>query len=184
MKDEGWIRTYTGGRFYPLFPSSVDVDINDIAHSLATKCRYGGHCQTFYSVAQHSVLVSHHCGSHALAGLLHDADEAYSPFGDIPRPIKREIEKTNPEFGAYIKRIGDNIRDVVYGRYGMGPGEPAEVKAADNAILNDESRVLMKGGLTLMPKDERGLGETIVPWNWQEAEAEFLYRFHELWRFG
>lgn len=181
VNNGGWIRTYTGGRFCPLSPSPVDVDIRDIAHSLATKCRYGGHCNGFYSVAQHSVLVSYHCQSEALKGLLHDSDEAYSPFGDIPNPVKRHMEIKNPEFAAYVRRLGDNIRDAVYAKYGLTPGEPDVVKAVDRAILNDEMPVLLNGSRTHMPDDPRGLGVDVTPcWRWQDAEALFLKRFHDL----
>lgn len=181
VADEGWIRTYTGGRFYPLSPRIEDVDIKDIAHSLATKARYGGMARGFYSVAQHCVHVSHHCGKdHALKGLLHDSDEAYSPFGDIPRPVKMELMRTQPVLSAYIEGMANRIRDTVYERFGLTPGEPPEVKEADNAILWDEAKAFVNGGLTLMPVVEEGLGINIEQWPWQKAEDQFLHRFHEL----
>jgi len=43
----GYISTYTG-RFTPLAPRAIDVDIRDIAHSLAMQCRYAGHVRKFY----------------------------------------------------------------------------------------------------------------------------------------
>lgn len=175
----GWIRTFTGGRFYPLNPRIEDVDIRDIAHSLATKCRYGGQCSGFYSVAQHSVYVSQHCDN-ALKGLLHDSDEAYSPFGDIPRPVKVQIGKDYPPLAETITLMGVRIRDAVYAKYGLTAGEPVDVKAADNAILWDERRAFMNGDLTLMPNEERGLGIEIEQWPWEVAEAMFLMRFEQL----
>ena len=189
--DEGWIRTLSGGRFYPLAPRIEDVKITDLAHALAVKCRYGGHCKGFYSVAQHCCLVADDLydtfsGGHpnyrremALAGLLHDSDEAYSPFGDIPRPVKRQMEKINPGFGAYIKLIGDHIRDTVYERYNLPPGEPAAVKRVDDAILWDERRAFMTGDLTLMPTSEKGLRINITQWSWERSENEFLHRYFE-----
>lgn len=50
-----WIQTVTGRPFWPLDPRVEELDIRDIAHSLAMQCRFGGHCHRFYSVAEHSV---------------------------------------------------------------------------------------------------------------------------------
>jgi len=92
---EVWIATYTGGRFYPLDPRPEDVCIADIAHSLSQICRFNGQTLQFYSVAQHSVLVSKLLGQggpspiHEFMGLKHDAAEAY--LCDLVRPIKREL---------------------------------------------------------------------------------------------
>lgn len=179
----GWIRTLSGGRFYPLAPRVRDVDLAAVAHALAVKCRYGGHCTGFYSVAQHSVHVSHHCGPDPrikLKGLLHDSDEAYSPFGDIPRPVKVQMEKEYPLLGEIVRKIGDDIRNTVYIAFGLSPHEPPEVKAADNAILWDERRAFMTGSLTHMPEDAKGLGIEIVQWPWELAEAMFIDRFFQL----
>ena len=84
-EDERWIQTYTGKKFFPMNPKTEDLDIIDIAHALSMKCRFVGHTKQFYSVAQHSVIVSWNCSNPHL-GLLHDAAEAYLP--DVPAPIK------------------------------------------------------------------------------------------------
>src|SRR4051812_31750950 len=84
---EPYIQTYSGTEFWPLSPKAADVKLIDIAHALSNKCRFAGHCREFYSVAQHSVLVSRQLPDEfKLWGLLHDAGEAY--FADIPNPIK------------------------------------------------------------------------------------------------
>ena len=104
-----WIQTYTGRQFWPLAPQAEHVDIRDIAHSLAMQCRFNGHCRGFYSVAQHSVLVSQVVPPEdALWGLLHDAAEAY--ISDLPRPLKN----TAPEFRAAEHRL----LTVILGRLG------------------------------------------------------------------
>ncbi|MFN9113590.1 MAG: phosphohydrolase, partial [Bacteroidota bacterium] len=69
-----WIQTFSGIAFWPLDPKPEHVRIADIAHALSMKCRYNGHTRKFYSVAEHSVLVSRHVPEEdALWALLHDA---------------------------------------------------------------------------------------------------------------
>lgn len=53
-----WIQTYSGRQFDIAAPTPEMVDLEDIAHSLAMQCRYNGHCQHFYSVAEHSGYVA------------------------------------------------------------------------------------------------------------------------------
>src|SRR5689334_2642685 len=85
-----WMQTFTGRRFYPLSPRPGEIDPADIAHALSLLCRYGGHVDRFYSVAEHCVLMSQAVAPEdALAALLHDATEAY--VVDVPRPLKRQL---------------------------------------------------------------------------------------------
>jgi hypothetical protein len=58
LQHHNWIQTYTGKAFEPLNPDASLICIEDIAHALSNICRYTGHVRQFYSVAQHSVLVS------------------------------------------------------------------------------------------------------------------------------
>ncbi len=53
-----WIPTFSGRTFNVVEPSSRDISIRDIAHSLSMQCRFGGHCQRYYSVAEHGLLLS------------------------------------------------------------------------------------------------------------------------------
>ena len=99
-----YILTHSGIRFHPLAPKPADFLIEDIAYALSNICRYGGHVP-FYSVGEHSVLVSEAAEAYAshddagpwarpavvrlaLCALLHDAAEAYPP-GDILGPMKK-----------------------------------------------------------------------------------------------
>jgi len=82
-----WITTNSGKRFDFTQPFDNTFDIHDIAHALAHINRFTGHTDQPYSVAQHSVYVSNIVPPrYALAGLMHDAAEAY--LGDVSAPLK------------------------------------------------------------------------------------------------
>lgn len=165
-----WIQVYTGRPFWPLDPRPHEVDIQDIAHALSMKCRYGGHCLGFYSVAEHSVLVSRHVpAEHALWGLMHDAAEAY--LADIPRPVKRDI----PGW----KELEARVMRAVTERFGMPTQEPVEVKDVDLAITSDERVAIMALGPAwdALPPP---VGASIRCLSPADAKAAFLERFEEL----
>lgn len=104
-----YILMNSGRQFWPVHPRVEDIELNDIAHSLAMQCRWNGHIKDInnhYSVAQHSVLVSHRVQSDEsrLWGLLHDATEAY--LCDVPRPLKPYL----PEYGVIEERLAKAVR--------------------------------------------------------------------------
>lgn len=167
-----WIATYTGGVFFPLAPRVEDVRISDIAHALSQLCRFAGHTKAFYSVAQHSVLVSHMCSpADALWGLLHDASEAY--LSDIVSPLKRASG-----MGGY-RVIESRVQLVIAQAFGLSATEPSSVKAADQALLRIEQRDLVTmpdGWDVLVPAHHK----RIEPWTPERSETEFMTRFFEL----
>lgn len=121
-----WSQCWSGKRFYPLDPRPEDVTLFDIAQSLATISRYNGHCG-FYSVAEHSVLVSRMVPPEdALHGLLHDASEAYT--GDLTRPMKRNLK------GSSFFEIEEQISKLIYRKAGISEELPESVKLADSQI--------------------------------------------------
>lgn len=130
-----WMQTFSGKQFWPLDPRASEVDIVDIAHSLSQQCRYGGHCERFYSVAEHSVYVSRMApAKYKLTALLHDATEAYCV--DVPRPIKR--------FLTNYKEIEDRIWKAIAEKFYLPEIMPDEVHIADNAVLLAEMGQIMK----------------------------------------
>lgn len=132
-----WMQTYTGRKFWPLDPRADDIVGLDIAHSLSMQCRYAGHCNHFYSVAEHSVLVSTVIEPRfALYGLLHDAPEAY--LVDVPRPVK-------PYLTGYAE-AEDRVWRAVCEAYDLDPDNRDAIEAikrADNAVLAAEQPILM-----------------------------------------
>lgn len=172
-----FMQCWRGGIYWPLDPRADEVFIEDIAHSLAMQCRYGGHCEKYFSVAEHSVLVSKIVPPElALIGLLHDATEAY--LSDVIRPLKRHL--TN------YKDIEQRNWLVIAAAFGLPTEIPAEVHDADAAMLHAEMIALMKP-LPDQTRAEWLMGDVQPParvqidgWGWRQARAEFLYRYEEL----
>lgn len=171
-----WITLHSGRKFYPADPHSDEFDIEDIAHSLANQCRFCGHCSEFYSVAQHSVLVSLNCDpSDALWGLLHDASE--SVLVDVPSPLK-----VLDEFRAY-RNLEKCVTTTICQKFCLPYGEPMSVKIADKKMLLTEARDLtVTKGTELL--EIYGTFEPyefkIDPWPPKVAKTEFLARFEKL----
>ncbi|NQT21713.1 MAG: hypothetical protein HQ592_18550 [Planctomycetes bacterium] len=84
-----WTRTFSGKKFHLFDPKPEQVCLEDVAWHLSNICRWGGACE-FFSVAQHSIMVSQLLPPEfALDGLLHDAHEAY--LGDVVEPLKQYL---------------------------------------------------------------------------------------------
>lgn len=147
-KKGDYIRTYSGVKFWPLQPDVQDINPEDIAHALAQKVRWQGHCSHFYSVGQHSLRVARaskivgnlEYGETTeeddnllyMYGLLHDANEAYLP--DVPSPLKPLIKGW--------KRIEHNVDKVILDAFGlpqMSKEQKRIVKIADKALLQMEA---------------------------------------------
>jgi hypothetical protein len=179
LRKGDFIQTYTGKQFWPMDPRPGEVDIRDIAHALSMQCRYAGHCLSFYSVAEHSIhvyryLVAANASPDVrLAGLLHDASEAY--LVDVPRPVK-------PHLKGYYE-AEEAVMQAVFEAFGLSGGIPGPVKYADNSILLDERAQNMlpaqyEGGWP----DLEPLGIVLEFMSPAEAEAEFLRAFHSVQR--
>ena len=173
------IQTYRGKAFYPLDPRGDEIDINDIAHSLAQQCRFTGHTNEFSSIAQHSVLVSRLCDPQdALWGLLHDASEAY--LHDIPGPLKRL------PFMAEYRKVEEKLQRMIVEKYGLAWPQPESVTRADEIMLGIEARdqmwPLLKGvwdnWLALIGDCKVKM---IEPWTSEKSEDEFLQLFWALY---
>lgn len=171
------IQTNDGHCFNLLYPCGSAISIDGIAHALSNLCRFTGHVREFYSVAQHSLMVSLIVPeSVAREGLLHDAQEAY--IGDMSTPLKRMLPR--------YEEIEKNIEGVIAEKFCLdwSPETRRLVKKADLIMLATERRDLLS-----VKMDDDGwnflcgiepLLNVIHPMSPEKARRAFLQRAWDL----
>lgn len=169
------IETRTGRTFSYFADTVDDITIEDIASALSKLCRFVGHCRTYYSVAEHSIYVSYLVRPEMqLAGLLHDASEAY--FADMASPIKKQM----PEY----HKIEAHIMGRIGRKFGLPEKfwEAPEIKQADMMMLRTEAFQLFesKGAGWGIPDDIKMAPVQILADPPKMVEQGFLERYHEL----
>lgn len=186
IEDDGLsptITTYTGIAFNLDEP---EFNHFDIAHALSNTCRFAGHCQQFYSVAEHSVLVSRLVEELQLgdpfAGLMHDGHEAY--LSDVPSPFKQRL----PDWTA----IDNLLEEQMLTHFGLpfpkGPG----IKEADVLAYFIEKICLFPNwntnltylevkypGYQKRAEDLIHIGWDVDKWLPWRAHTAFLDRYYE-----
>jgi len=147
-----FLQTVSGRWVNPSDPDRAQLDAGDIGRALSNQCRFGGHCRVFYSVAQHSVIVSGLVEQRGgdvedvFAALMHDAAEAY--LGDMPHPLKHRSA-----LGAAFREAEDRLEHAIRERFAIRPDVP-EIKRADRALLATERRAF-----------------SAEAWHWPELEG-------------
>src|SRR5579871_1965624 len=174
-----YLQTVSGRWLNPFDPDPEQIDIGDIARALSNQCRFGGHCRAFYSVAQHSVLVSELVAQRGgdvedvFAALMHDAAEAY--LGDMPHPIKHRSP-----LGAAFREVEEHLERALRERFGIR-ADVAALKPADRALLATERRAF-SAETWHWPELEgiEPLEIELNAWPPDLAERKFAQRFAEL----
>ena len=166
MKKDNWMQTRVGHILYPFKPDPDKIDIRDIASGLAKCCRWAGQCEGFFSVAQHSIIVSKLCSPpNALWGLMHDSPEAYTR--DMIKPIKAGLGDYNELEFLFLEAIAKKFELIL--------PIPDEVKEIDHLVTATESHYLMKATPEIKKEFPRVIDKIdIYPWEWQRAEGEYL----------
>lgn len=165
-------------------PCPAEVHIEDIAYSLARTFRFGGHSDQ--TVAQHSCLVAELSSTNLaglsakeamLAGLMHDAAEAY--IGDIPTPLKRFI-------GTPVKDIENRVLWAILRRYELldifEKYEPM-VHWADRIMLYNDAllnKIDVDGDRQIAPQDFVMIPVEGGIWSIEKSEVRFLTMFKGL----
>jgi hypothetical protein len=172
-----YVETNTGLKFRmdePVF------EIETISHSLSMMCRYNGHCRSFYSVAEHSVIVALLMDQLKLGnpkeGLLHDAVEAY--MTDVVSPWKPLI----PDWKTWDKHLDRAMR----AQYGLPPVMTPGAKEADWLALFIEAWYLLpsRGEGWEDPTGARPRALALVDQGWRPASLyppEALKAFNKAW---
>lgn len=133
-----------------LNPAAEDIRIDDVIATLSKLCRFGGRGREFYSVAEHSVRVAEKMepmgAAWGLAGLMHDAAEAY--WGDIPRPQKAILRVLDGDELRTIKEMESKILTILmreeYALDWAHYAESAALHDADNRMLMTEAVDLLR----------------------------------------
>lgn len=160
--------TFSGHLIYPECPSRGTYEIDDIAHALSNLCRFGGHSNAFYSVAQHSVLMAEEFDYVELqkVALMHDATEAYCQ--DLIRAVKHMLP-------AY-KEIEEGFWTAIAERFDLPLTLPPEIKIMDNRMLVTEKQQLINSVARWDLEDSyEPCDIEIVPWTPHYAERRFLH---------
>ena len=174
-----YLQTVSGRWVNPFDPDPDQIELADIARALANQCRFGGHCRTFYSVAQHCVIVSElieeegGTAHDALAALMHDAAEAY--LGDLPHPIKHRSQ-----LGLAFRQAEEPLDRVIRTRFSI-VDSPMAIKRIDRALLATE-RLAFSAERWQWPElvGIEPLGIELVAWSPDHAAETFIQRFEEL----
>jgi 5'-deoxynucleotidase YfbR-like HD superfamily hydrolase len=168
------ISVYDGEYFDFLDPDSSVYTVATIAHALSNLCRYTGHVNRFYSVAEHSVLVSLAVPKKfAIEGLFHDAAEAF--LGDVSSPLKKLL----PEYRA----LEDAVITSIAKKFNLSPWKlhSKEVHEADKRMYHAERQEIAPGKDNLWHTNLRA-ARTVKPVGFSPEVAKqlFLDRYNEL----
>ena len=165
------ISTKDGQFFDYNHPDRYTFDIEVIAHALSNLCRYGGHSRKFYSVAEHSVLVSRVVPAKlALCGLLHDASEAF--VGDMPSPLKAMC--------ASYRTIENRVQSAIASSFDIPYPFPKAIHLADKMLYKAERLSIAPVPDNVWHIDIPAANVSIVGLTPAKAKKLFLDRYEEL----
>jgi len=156
--------------------SANQINIETISHALSMQCRFNGHIDRFYSVAEHCVLCAERISDPQLklTALLHDANEAYA--GDVIRPVRQIIGKDFEVLASFLEM-------KIYSILGITSSQKAldAVKIVDDFMLEVEGRLFFKD----WEESDVPLNSDIIEWQrkikWntpEEAKAKFQETYH------
>lgn len=180
QNDKDWMLTHSLRKVHPLDFKPEDVNLYDMATSLAKQCRYNGHLKGFYSVAEHSDIMRRALKRDGYPpiiqklGLLHDGSETWT--GDIIRPLKNALRSQ----GFDIKPYELKIEQAMSEHFGLPWPWPDVIHEYDKRIVRDEKDQLKPDDTddwSSFDIPKVGLGIKIEGWEWREAHERWLEAF-------
>lgn len=166
------ILTASGFAFDLASPDASGMPVEDVARALAYQPRWCGATKVFYSVAEHSVLVSKLVRQElAYSALWHDAIETIT--SDSPSPYKVYLGH------EYLKQKLAPIEMALANWFGYR-AELAEVKNADLIAMATELRDLLPPHWMDWGHLPPAAPEHIVPVGPERAYTLFMDRYEEL----
>lgn len=182
-----YIETSLGRKFH-LLAEEPGFQIAEIAHALSNACRYGGHCSQFYSVAEHSVLVSEIAEKMNLCdpfeALMHDASEAY--ICDIPGPWKHML----PDYQKLERDLEEKLQkffDLPPKSYGCKAADLTALMVEGRALLTSRGESMIEGGIPAQYGEFADAwialeGKSIYCLSPAGARTSFMHRYEKLMR--
>ncbi|MBP2227735.1 5'-deoxynucleotidase YfbR-like HD superfamily hydrolase [Azospirillum agricola] len=153
-------------------PDATGLPVEDVARALAFQPRWCGATSAFYSVAEHSVMVSRLVPEPlAYSALWHDSIEFVQ--GDWPSPLKVYLGRDE------INRKLAPLEAALARRFGFRSHLP-EVKRADLVAMATELRDLLPPAWMDWGHLPPPAAETIRPVGPERACALFLERYEQL----
>lgn len=153
-------------------PDATGLPVEDVARALAYQPRWCGATRVFYSVAEHSVMVSRLVPPRlAYSALWHDSIEFVQ--GDWPSPLKVFLGRDE------INRKLAPLEAALCRRFGFR-SHLAEVKTADLVAMATELRDLLPAAWMDWGHLPPPTSERIEPVGPERACALFLERYEEL----
>lgn len=182
MQIKAYVQSYTGRKISLFDLTPEDVCLDDVAHALANKCRFNGHCAVFYSVAQHCVLGAQALQSidatACLSFLMHDVSETYLP--DVASPLKRHLKVIDSD----NQPISWDILEARHRRVITKALGCPDVDCCSRSVITMDSEMLLAERDALLSKPSFDWGVdgfsapvVIQPWSPEEAEENFRNAF-------
>ena len=176
------ITTFKGTEFNP-FGKELDIEV--IARGLSRTGRFSGQGNEFYSVAQHSVLLSQivitkgFSNITSLVALLHDSPDFL--LGDISTPIRKHLKLIM--YNGLYDNILNNFLSVFLAPYNNFIKHFIQFDIFDKRLALTEAKAL-----DINTSDWNDPRYTVSPypieiiptWTHKHAEKRFMYRFKGL----